>query len=125
MAANAASTANIQNSFVKSNLYADATNALGNAMLASNRAGGVAPSALSGGFNNLASDLRTANFNHQQQLLGAAAQKANARMSLLGSVMGTAFDFLGKKNNYGNQGRLSLWGKVDEFLPKTGGTQSR
>jgi hypothetical protein len=80
---------------VKSNLYSDAIEGLGNALLASNRAGGFESSAFSGGFNNLASDLRTAQFNLEQGQATASAKKSAARMSLLESAIDTGFGFTG------------------------------
>jgi hypothetical protein len=91
----AALAASIQDNFVKSNLYSDAIDGLGNALLASNRAGGFDSSTLSGGFNNLVSDLRTAQFNLEQGLATASAKKSAARMSLLDSAIGTGLGFVG------------------------------
>jgi hypothetical protein len=92
-AQNMASMADIQGNFVKSNLYADAGEGFGSALLASNRAGGFDPSALSGGFSNLASDLRTAQFNLAQGSATSAARKSASRMSLIGSIMDAGLDY--------------------------------
>jgi hypothetical protein len=94
-AANAALAESIQDAFVKSNLYSDAIGGLGNALLTSNRAGGFESSAFSGGFNNLASDLRTAQFNLEQGLVTASAKKSAARMSLLDSGISIGLGFTG------------------------------
>jgi hypothetical protein len=80
-------TTNIQNNFVKSNLYSDAIGDYGSILQASNRAGGFAPGVLSGGFNDLASDLRTAQFNQQKGLASANALKSESRMSLIGGAI--------------------------------------
>jgi hypothetical protein len=106
----AALEANIKNNFVKSNLYSDATANMGNALLASHRAGGFAPSTLGGGLNDLAANLRTNRFNLQSDLASAAALKSKSRMSLIGGAIDAG---LGYAQDQYDEGK---WKKVRKSL---------
>jgi hypothetical protein len=116
-AKNAAIQANVDGSFARENIWRNAAAGLGNALVSSRRAGGFASGALSGGLNNLAADLRMAQFNSLQQSAAARAAKSAASLSLLGAGIDSA---LGLYGNYRankmvrmDQGRL---GGLEERL---------
>jgi hypothetical protein len=106
-AANAATAINMQNNFIKSNLYSDAIGGYGHSLLASAHSGGFDPQAFNGGFSDLAADLRTAQFNAQQRIFESSAQKSAARTSLIMSGLDAAMghywehrDYKKDKRNY-------------------------
>jgi hypothetical protein len=92
---NMAIQAGIDEAFTKGNVWQTAARGLGDALVASRRAGGHAPGALSGGFNGLAADLRTAQFNALQQRSAAQTARSAASLSLLGSGIDAALGLYG------------------------------
>jgi hypothetical protein len=73
----------IQDNFVRSNLLTSAAQGYGDALASSARAGGHSSGAFQSGFNNLAADLRMAQFNRSQRMAQISSQLGAARTSLL------------------------------------------
>jgi hypothetical protein len=78
--------ASIGSNFARSNLLKTATAGLGSTLAAANRSGGF--SSLSGGWNNLAADLRQIDYNQISQNQQALAAAFGGRMSLLNASVG-------------------------------------
>jgi hypothetical protein len=107
--------ANVGENFLKSNLLENALHGYGEALTASQRSGGFFQNALQSGFNNLAADLRMAQFNRGQQMAQIAANLTASRTSLLmngvEAALGIAADYESFRRNK----------KIDSFLDEWNG----
>jgi hypothetical protein len=107
----------IENNLARSNLLGNFTQSYGDALVAANRAGGYSPGTFSGSFNNLAADMRQANYNQQAAADTAQSTREAGSASLMDGISeGLSSGFaeinkgtFGKRLKRASDKILSLW----------------
>jgi hypothetical protein len=118
-AQNQALGADIQRNVIRSNLFQQGIRGYGDALQASQRAGGFGPGAFNSSFGNLAADLRTAQYNWQQQRAQAASAMGAARLSLLTTAADAALGFA--KGHRADKRLAKMERDINSLLDRYGG----